>query len=152
MIFVIPCAARHEMTRCWHGIYSGKAEPARKRSPGPAQQCFTPQRIRRRRKAPFLRLVDQNVSTFPSTLTIGANAGHPIDLNLGSLTGAARASQFSAASTNGGAAGSLTGVDIARNGRVTEAFSIRLRRDIEQIALVNFINAEGLVAGPGSVF
>jgi hypothetical protein len=42
---VIPCAMRHAVTLCRHGIALGKLGPAAS-DPGPAQRCFTPQRIR----------------------------------------------------------------------------------------------------------
>ncbi len=97
-------------------------------------------------------LINQDVSSFPQTLAISANAGQSIDLNFGSLTSVARDSQFTAASANGAPIGALTGVDITPDGRVTALFSNGLRRDIYQIALANFINAEGLEDGEGSTF
>jgi len=97
-------------------------------------------------------LIDPAASSFPATLTIAANAGQTIDVNLASLSHAARATQFTTATANGAAAGSLTGVEISKDGRIAALFSNGLSRDIYQIALANFVNADGLDDGPASTF
>jgi len=88
-------------------------------------------------------------STFPAA--IAAN-GQTINVDMTLLTQARRASQFTIASSDGSAAGALTGVEIAGDGRVTALFSNGLRRDIYQIFLASFINAEGLARGPSSTY
>ncbi len=97
-------------------------------------------------------LIDQAASSFPSTLTIAANAGQAIDLNITSLSHAARATQFTTATADGAASGSLTGVEITEGGRIAALFSNGLSRDIYQIALANFVNADGLDDGASSTF
>lgn len=96
--------------------------------------------------------VDQAASAFPASLTIAANAGQSVDLDFGSLIQTARASEFTAAEADGAAFGALTGLDVGRDGRMTALFANGLRRDIYQIALANFVNAEGLAKGPQSTF
>ena len=96
--------------------------------------------------------LNQAASTFPATLAIASNAGQNIDLNLSALTGLTRGSQFTSASADGAATGTLAGVDISENGRIAAIFSNGLRRDIYQIALASFINADGLIEGPNSTF
>ena len=97
-------------------------------------------------------LIDPSASSFPATLSIASNAGQQIDLNLQSLSHAARATQFTTASANGAAAGSLVGVDISEDGRIAALYSNGLSRDIYQIALATFVNVEGLDNGPSSTF
>lgn len=97
-------------------------------------------------------LVDQGASSFPASLTIAANAGQVVDLNVGGLTQLAQATQFTTAQTNGSAFGALTGVEISRDGVITALFSNGLQRDIYQIALANFINPDGLTPGQSSTF
>lgn len=97
-------------------------------------------------------LVDQGASSFPASLAIAANAGQAVDLDFGALTQLAQATQITAASTNGSAFGALTGVEISRDGRVTALFANGLTRDIYQLALATFVNAEGLENGKSSTF
>ena len=97
-------------------------------------------------------LVDPAASSLPATFTIAANAGQAIDLNISSLSQTARATQFTTVTSDGAAPGSLTGVEISENGRIAALFSNGLRRDIYQIPLANFINADGLGVGPASTF
>jgi len=97
-------------------------------------------------------LIDASASSFPTSLTIAANAGQAINFDFSALSQTARATQITAANANGAASGALTGVEVSRDGRVTALFSNGLRRDIYQIALANFINPEGLDAGSASTF
>lgn len=96
-------------------------------------------------------VADFAASTFPASITIGENAGQAIDLDMSALTGYARATQLRAAA-DGAAQGAFTGVEISRDGRVTALFANGLTRDIYQIALANFVNAEALKEGPASTF
>lgn len=95
---------------------------------------------------------DQNASSFPASLTIAANAGHVIDANLGALSPAARATQFTIAAPDGAGFGALTGVEISKNGRIAALFSNGHARDIYQLSLATFINENGLGDGPASTF
>ncbi len=96
--------------------------------------------------------IDEALSSFPQSLTISANAGQAVDLNLRSLIQTARATSFSTAQADGAAEGALTGVEISRDGRITALFSNGLARDIYQVVLANFINPDGLKDGPASTF
>lgn len=96
--------------------------------------------------------IDEDASAFPASLEIAANAGQRVDLNFGSLIQTARASEFTAAEADGAAFGALTGLEVSRDGRIAALFANGLSRDIYQIALANFVNAEGLEKGPQSTF
>lgn len=96
--------------------------------------------------------IDDAASSFPASFAIAANAGQSVDVNFGSLTQGPRAAQFTVASADGAAFGALSGLEISRDGRITALFANGLRRDIYQIALANFVNAEGLEKGPRSTF
>jgi len=96
--------------------------------------------------------VNQGASSFPAALTIASNAGQAVDLDLTSLTQSARATQFTMAASNGAAFGALASVEISKNGLITGQFSNGLTRDLYQITLANFTNAEGLDDGPKSTF
>lgn len=96
--------------------------------------------------------IDEAASAFPSSLAIGENADQPIDLNFGSLIQTARASEFTAATADGAPFGALTGLEVSSGGRIAALFANGLSRDIYQIALANFVNAEGLEKGRNSTF
>ena len=80
------------------------------------------------------------------------NDGQAINFDIAALTSGAGATQFTTATANGAAFGTLTGVDVSSNGRVTAQFSNGLTQDIFQIAIANVVNAEGLEEGPSSTF
>ena len=93
--------------------------------------------------------LDASASSFPASLSAG---GQSIDLDLASLTLGPGASQFTTAEANGVAVGTLTGVEISRDGRIVAQFSNGLARDIYQLALANVVNADGLEEGATSTF
>jgi flagellar hook protein FlgE len=94
--------------------------------------------------------IDSASSSFPFAFSV--NAGQSIDLNASSLTLGPGASQFTTASVDGAALGDLSGVAISRDGRVQAQFANGLSRDIYQIAIANFTNAEGLEQGESSTW
>lgn len=96
--------------------------------------------------------IDRAASDFPASIVIAANAGQNIDLDFASLIQTARASEFTAGAADGAAFGAVTGLEVSRDGRIAGLFANGLRRDIYQIALANFVNAEGLAKGPRSTF
>ncbi len=94
--------------------------------------------------------LDAAASTLP--LSFSANSSQTIDLNISSLTLGPGATQFTTSTANGAASGTLTGVEISSNGRVIAQYSNGLTRDLYQIAIANFTNAEGLEIGASSTY
>lgn len=94
--------------------------------------------------------LDPNASTLP--LSFSPNSSQTIDLNIRSLTLGPGATQFTNASANGAASGALTGVKISSDGRVIAQYSNGLTRDLYQIAIATFTNAEGLEIGSSSTY
>ncbi len=94
--------------------------------------------------------LDADVSTLP--LSFSANSSQTIDLNISSLTSGPGATQFTTSTANGAASGVLTGVEISSDGRIIAQYSNGLTRDLYQIAIANFTNAEGLEIGASSTY
>lgn len=94
--------------------------------------------------------LDANASTLP--LSFSPNSSQTIDLNIRSLTLGPGATQFTNTSANGAASGALNGVEISSDGRVIAQYSNGLTRDLYQIAIATFTNAEGLEIGSSSTY
>lgn len=94
--------------------------------------------------------IDRGASGFPFAFT--TNAGESVEIDVSLLSSRDGASQFTTITANGAAPGELTGVTISRDGRVTAQFSNGLTRDIYQVTIANFVNAEALDEGASSTF
>ncbi len=94
--------------------------------------------------------IDIAASTMPISFT--ANSSQAIDLNISTLTSGSGATQFTASSANGAPAGTVQGVEISRDGRITATYTNGLSLDIYQLALATFSNAEGLEENTASTF
>jgi flagellar hook protein FlgE len=100
-------------------------------------------------------------STLPTSLTVPWSTAsglgtQTVALNLsgasGSLTQQAGTSTVNSVSANGGPAGSLTGVTVANDGKVTANFSNGATRTIAQVAVATFADPDGLTAVTGSAY
>lgn len=94
--------------------------------------------------------LDANASNFP--LSFSPNSSQTIDLNIRSLTLGPGATQFTTSSANGAASGDFNGVEISSDGRIIAQYANGLTRDLYQIAIANFTNAEGLEIGASSTY
>ncbi len=85
-------------------------------------------------------------------------AAQTIDVNLGSVNGAAGLTQYDTPSvlngitTNGSAFGSVTGVDISEDGTLRAQFSNGLSWDVYKIPLATFSNPNGLGQITGNTY
>jgi len=70
----------------------------------------------------------------------------------GSLTQTAVASAVNSSTIDGGAPGTLTGVTVGSDGKVTAAFSNGATRTIAQVAVATFTNPDGLAASTGNSY
>ncbi len=100
-------------------------------------------------------------STLPTSLAIPWSTAsglgtQTVALNLGGATGGltqqASASTVSSISANGGPAGSVTGVTVGSDGKVTANFSNGATRTIAQVALATFADPNGLTAVSGNAY
>jgi flagellar hook protein FlgE len=113
---------------------------------------------------------DETASTLPTSISLGASTatsgaawatslGLPaqsISLDLGSAAGAvtqyASISTTNSSTVNGGPAGSLTGVTVGQDGKVTAQFSNGATRVVAQVALATFPDANALTAVSGNSY
>jgi flagellar hook protein FlgE len=100
-------------------------------------------------------------STLPASLTIPWSTAsglgtQTVALNLsgasGSLTQQAGNSTVNSISADGGPAGSLTGVTVGSDGKVTANFSNGATRTIAQVAIATFADPNGLTAVTGNAY
>jgi flagellar hook protein FlgE len=100
-------------------------------------------------------------STLPTSLSIpwSTDSGlgtQTVALNLtgtsGGLTQQASASTVNSISTDGGPAGTLTGVAVGNDGKVTANFSNGASRVIAQVAVATFTNPDGLAGVSGNAY
>ena len=99
--------------------------------------------------------------TFNLTIPWAATTGllpQTVKIDLGAVNGTSGLTQFDAASTlngtspNGSPFGSITGVQVAKDGTVTALFSNGLSQNVYKIPIATFTNPDGLGQANGNAY
>lgn len=99
-----------------------------------------------------------NPVSIPWVASLGITTPQTVDLDIGSGAGAGGITQFDSVSSliasqvNGAVFGNLSGVNVQENGRVVAIFDNGIQREIYQLPLATFINADGLERQNGNAY